>query len=234
MGNAGSGEPEEEKIKNPEYEIEKNIFEEPSPQEESEKPEIPGESDESKKGILKWIKIVLASEIASWVQVVLAAFLFAVLFNNFVIVNAMVPSGSMLDTIQEQSRIVAFRLAYTFSEPERYDIIVFEYPDSPPDETVLFVKRIVGLPGETVNVIDGKIYINDEEIPLDDDFTKKDIKEDHSTCGPFVVPEGCYFVMGDNRSNSHDSRAWTNKYVEVDKILGEAVFSYWPSVGLIK
>ncbi len=198
-------------------------------------PEKLSESKDSKKDIITFIKIALVSEIASWVQVIAGAIIFAILFNNLIIVNAMVPTGSMVETIQEKSRIVAFRLAYAFSEPERFDIIVFEYPDNPPeDPPVLFVKRVIGLPGDTVNVVDGKVYINDSEVPLDDEFTKKVPKEDHSNSGPFVVPEGCYFVMGDNRTNSHDSRAWTNKYVPKEKILGEVIFSYWPSFKIIK
>lgn len=170
----------------------------------------------------------ILKELLSWVKVIAAAVLFALVINNFVIVNASVPSGSMLDTIPEHSRIVAFRLAYLLSEPERFDVIVFKYPDN---EAVYYVKRVIGLPGEKVEIIDGKVYINDSQTPLEDSFVKG---IPYSSSGPFYVPEGAYFMLGDNRNNSEDSRYWTNKFVYKEKILGEVFVCYWPNIKLIK
>ena len=167
-------------------------------------------------------------EIISWVLIIGAALAFAFIINNFLIVNASVPSGSMMDTIPEKSRIVAFRLAYAFSEPKRYDVIVFKFPD---DETELYVKRVIGLPGETVEIIDGKVYINGSSMALDDGFVRGVPK---ASSGPYVVPEGCYFMLGDNRNNSRDSRLWDNKFVAKEKILGKAVFCYFPVMKAIK
>ena len=119
-------------------------------------------------------------------------------------------------------RLIGNRLAYLFGEPERGDIVIFRYPD---DETQLFVKRVIGLPGETVTIEDAKVYIGDEL--LDEWYLKEEWVVD---AGPytFEVPDDCYFVMGDNRNNSKDSRYWQNTYVEDDQLLGKAVFRYWP------
>lgn len=166
-------------------------------------------------------------ELFSWIKMVLAAFIFAFILNNYVIVNAAVTSGSMEDTIMTDSRMMGFRLSYTFTSPERGDVIVFKYPD---DESKYFVKRVIGLPGETVTIIDGKVYIDGNEEPIQEDYLKE---TPLGSYGPYIVPKGCYFVMGDNRNGSNDSRFWVNKYVAKDKILGKAIFSYWPDVSIL-
>ena len=94
----------------------------------------------------------------------------AIFADKFLIVNAQIPSGSMENTIMPGDRIIGNRLAYTFSDPQRFDIIIFRYPD---DESQLFIKRIIGLPGETVEIIDGRIYINGSDEPLEDVETKE-------------------------------------------------------------
>lgn len=161
------------------------------------------------------------NKIISWIKTIAMAVVIAVLINSFVIVNATVPTGSMENTIMPGDRIIALRLTYYVSSPERGDIVVFRYPD---DESVLYVKRVIGLPGETVEVKDGEVYINNSDTPLDDSFVKEQPVGDF---GPYEVPEGCYFMMGDNRNNSQDSRYWVNKYVEEDKILGKVYFKYY-------
>ena len=152
------------------------------------------------------------------------------LLEIFVIVNAVIPSASMEPTIMTGDHIFGNRLSYHFRIPERYDIIIFRYPD---DEKQLFIKRIIGLPGETVEIRDGEVYINGDSVPLydnfclDEDVTVLDTSRSMLT-NPFVVPEDCYFVLGDNRLDSRDSRYWSQPFVHRDKILGEAVFRYWP------
>ena len=167
-------------------------------------------------------KTSVGKELFQWVLVIIGAVILAFLIDTFVIVNAQIPSGSMENTIMTGDRVFGNRLAYKFSDPKRFDIIIFKYPD---DESQLFIKRIIGLPGETVEIHDGNIYINGSDSPLED----VDIKEPmEGSFGPYTVPEGCYFVMGDNRNNSRDSRYWENTFVSEDEILGKAVLRYWP------
>jgi signal peptidase I len=182
-------------------------------------------------------KSELALEALSWAKTIVFAVALALLVNNFVIVNTSVLSGSMENTIMTNDRVVAFRLSYLFSDPERYDIVVFRYPE---DESKLYVKRIVGLPGETIEVRQGDIYINGSDTPLRNDFVRFDPVYTAPDFAAYTIPEGEYFMMGDNRDLSDDSRRWgtpvegtgewENKTVERGKILGKAIFRYWPGL----
>lgn len=167
-------------------------------------------------------------DLLDWVKIIAIAVAAAVFLNYFVVINSKVPSGSMEPTIETGSRMIGFRLSYILNEPERGDIIIFKYPD---DESVYYVKRIIGLPGETVEIKDGFVYI-DGQI-LSEDYLSVTTEGDF---GPYEVPEGCYFVLGDNRNNSHDSRYWTNTYVPEENIVGRALFCYWPldNIGILK
>ena len=167
-------------------------------------------------------------EIMSWILTIAIAVALALFLNNFVIINARIPSGSMENTIMTGDRLIGLRLAYKNSDPQRGDIIIFKFPD---DETQKYVKRVIGLPGETVTIKDAKVYIDGEL--LEEDYLKEDWVV---STGPytFEVPEGSYFVMGDNRNDSWDARFWTNTYVTEDKILGKAIFRYWPFTNIGK
>lgn len=185
--------------------------------------------DESKETKEKEI----IKEILSWIRVIVIAVVLAVVINSFVIINAKVDSGSMENTMMTDSRAFGFRFAYWFSEPERYDIIVFIFPDDP-NQKEKFVKRIIGLPGETVEITDGIVSViktDGTTETLDDSFLKE---APEPMDGTYVVPENSYFVMGDNRNDSRDSRMWTNKFVPEDKILGKVVLNYWPEVKILK
>ncbi len=164
----------------------------------------------------------IIKEIISWVIVFASALILALLINKFVILNEEIPSGSMENTIMTGDKVLTYRLAYLFGEPERGDIIVFPFPD---DESVDYIKRIIGLPGETVEIKDGEVFINQEA--LDEPYVKEPWDEegdaDHYT---FVVPENSYFMMGDNRLDSMDSRYWNNHFVSGDKIKSKALFRY--------
>ena len=172
------------------------------------------ENDEEQTSIFK--------EIMSWVIPFAIALVAALLIKNFLIINADVPTGSMETTIPAGSRIMGLRLYYDFKEPERGDIVIFKYPD---DESVDYLKRIIGLPGETVEIISGKVYINGEL--LDEPYLSEEPTGDF---GPYQVPEDSYFMLGDNRAVSKDSRYWHNTYVKKDKIIAKAFVMYWPSL----
>lgn len=161
-------------------------------------------------------------EIFEWTATILAAVLVALFINNFIIVNATVPSSSMEKTIMTNDRVIGLRLAYRDSDPERGDIVIFKFPDN---EKILYIKRVIGMPGETVEIHNGEVTI-DGEI-LSEPYLTTTTEGDF---GPYIVPEGHYFMMGDNRNNSADSRYWNNTYLSRDKIVGKAVLRYWPSV----
>ncbi len=172
-------------------------------------------------------KVNIAKEIFSWVRLVLLAFLIAFLLTHFVIVNAEVPTGSMENTIPTGSRLIGSRLTYKFTDPERFDIIIFKAPDSPEEN---YVKRLIGLPGETVMIDDAKITIktvDGEYIELQEDYLKEEWTDG---TGPYTyeVPEDCYFMLGDNRNNSNDARKWINTFVTKDALVGKVEVLYFP------
>jgi len=127
----------------------------------------------------------------------------------------------MEGTIQTNSIIFSTRYDVRENDLERYDILTFVSPD---DSEVTYIKRLIGLPGETVEVKEGKVYADGAE--LDNSF----IKESQSQIGDGVyeVPEGCCFFMGDNRNNSNDSRFWNNPYVPIDNIRAKAKCILFP------
>ncbi len=183
----------------------------------------------------------LTKEIFSYIKLIIGAILIAFLLTHFVIVNAIIPSGSMENTIMTHSRVIGSRLSYLSSDPQRGDIVIFKYPV---DEDILYIKRVIGLPGETVEIRDGKIYINGSQEALEEDY----LPEEWTYCNDgyyFQVPEGSYLMLGDNRNVSLDARFWSEEalkagmastseealsytYVAKDKILAKAFLVYWP------
>lgn len=161
----------------------------------------------------------IIKEIISWVIVFGIALILALLINRFVIFKVEVPSGSMENTIMTNDRVFTYRLSYLFGDPKRGDIVVFPYPDN---EKVDYIKRIVGLPGETIEIKEGVLYIDDRKVV--EDYLKEPMW--NRNFGPVTVPEGSYFMMGDNRNSSEDSREWKNKFVKKDTIKGKAILKY--------
>jgi signal peptidase I len=157
-------------------------------------------------------------EIISWIMVFVIAIVLALLINRLVIYRVSSPTGSMENTFMIDDKVVTFRLAYLFSGPKRGDIVVFEAPDTPEED---YIKRVIGLPGDTVEGIDGVVYINGE--PLKEDYLKEPMI---GSFGPYEVPEGHYFMLGDNRNISLDARYWKNKFVALKKIRGKAILKY--------
>ena len=160
-------------------------------------------------------------EIFAWVLTIVLAIVAAKIINNYVIIKAEVPTGSMEHTIEVDDCILGYQLAYVFSEPERGDIVIFPYPDNP---EVTYVKRVIGLPGETVEIKNGAVYIDGE--PIAEPYLKEEMRGEY---GPYVVPEGSYFMLGDNRNSSQDSRKWTNTFLKEEDIMAKVLFRYSPS-----
>jgi len=163
----------------------------------------------------------------SFFDSIIVAVVIAMVIKGLLLQTYTIPSGSMMNTLLEGDFIVLNRLAYTFSGPERGDVVVFEYPIEPNKD---FIKRIVGQPGDKVMMVDKRVYINgklsdekykitNKSAPLPASMTSKD------NFSEFTVPEGKYFMMGDNRDNSYDSRFWG--FVDQDKIKGKALLIYW-------
>lgn len=169
----------------------------------------------------------IRKEIISLIKLVVLVFIIVFVINNFVIINAEVPTGSMISTINPGDRLVSLRLSYIFQDPKRGDIITFKYPD---DEKQIFTKRVIGLPGEKVEIKDGRVFINDSDVYLNEPYVNGNFTGDY---GPYNVPENSYFVLGDNRGNSLDSRFWKNTYVEKNEVLGKMIFKYYPKFELL-
>lgn len=137
------------------------------------------------------------------------------MFSNLILGINTVISGSMKNTLLVNDVYLRNKVAYSFTkEPIRGDIVDFKAPDN--DE--LYVKRIIGLPNETVYINNGIVYINNE--PLEEDYV---INNDLNEYGPYIVPENQYFVLGDNRSESNDSRFWNNHFVSEEDIEGKVL-----------
>jgi signal peptidase I len=138
-----------------------------------------------------------------------------------------IPSGSMLPTLEINDRLIVEKVSYHFNEPQRGDIVVFSPTDrlraDNPDLRDAFIKRIIGLPGETVEITGGQVFINNE--PIQESYIPAEYAPDYEW-GPDVVPDGEYLVLGDNRNNSYDSHFWG--YVPERNIIGRAVIRFWP------
>lgn len=167
-------------------------------------------------------KASIWGEVLSYLKIIIIAGGLALFLNKVVVVNAQIPSESMENTIMVGDRIFGNRLAYLNHDPQRFDIVIFRLPD---DESQLYIKRIIGLPGETVEVVNGQVYINGAEEPLEDNFVPE---LPYGDAGPYHVAEGSYFMMGDNRNYSEDSRFWDQPFVSRDQIEAKAGFRYYP------
>lgn len=173
------------------------------------------------------MKEKIQHELFSWVKILFFAFILSQVISKGIIVNATIPSASMEMTIMTGDRLFANRLAYTFDEPERGDIITFV---SREDENKLYIKRLIGLPGERVEIIGGDVYVDD--IKLIEPYLNP--IEDNGNYGPYLVPEDHYFFLGDNRDNSSDARFWDNPYIAKEDLVGKAVMKYFPSIDMIE
>lgn len=177
------------------------------------------------------------SWVRDWGESIVIAFLLAMVIRVFVIQAFKIPTGSMRMTLIEGDIILVNKFIYgakipftnyrlpAVRQPKRGDIIVFVYSE---DRKKDFIKRLVGLPGETVEIKNGSVYINDKPL-LDSNFSTRYYynRGEYGQEGKkIVVPKDCYFVMGDNSASSLDSRYWG--FVPYKDVLGKALVIYWP------
>ena len=159
-------------------------------------------------------------ELVAWIKTIFSAAVYAVLIVTFGCQIARVEGLSMSPTLGDQDRLIVNKAIYKLFEPRRGDIVMLYYPLNP-DKS--FVKRVIAEEGDTVRIIDGRVYVND--IPLQDDYVKPDFRS-HDDWGPQVIPEGYDMVLGDNRNNSSDSRSWG--MVPKRYIIGKVQIRWWP------
>lgn len=160
-------------------------------------------------------------------------FLVVLLVQRFLIQPVEVNGSSMEPTLHNNNHVLLEKISYSISEPKRFDVIVFRpYED---DNELYYIKRVIGLPGETVQIMDSVIFINGER--LDENYGLENVIKGAGIAGePIVLGEGEYFVLGDNRNNSKDSRDPSVGVVKQDSILGRAWCTIWPfkDFGIVK
>lgn len=184
-------------------------------------------------------------ELLSYIWMIVFACALALLVNRYVLINAEIPSESMENLLQVDDRIFGCKLSYLFEEPQRYDVVMFKYPV---DEETIYIKRVIGLPGETVEIRDGSIYIDGSDTPIEENYLPEEWVEGNDGY-LFEVPTDHYLMLGDNRNISEDARYWAqcaiddgvadNKeeaqaytYVHKDKLIGRAILKYYPKFHL--
>jgi len=159
-------------------------------------------------------------ELVAWVKTVLSAAVYAILIVTFGFQVARVEGKSMAPTLEDQDRLIVNKLIYRWSAPRRGDIVMLYYPRDPSKS---FVKRVIAEEGDTIRIVDGRVYVND--VPVDDSYVLPEFRN-HEDYGPLVIEQGYYFVMGDHRNNSSDSRSWG--LVPKRYIIGKVQLRWWP------
>jgi signal peptidase I len=165
-----------------------------------------------------WTRV--GQEVVAAVRTLFSAAVYATLIVTFGFQIARVDGLSMAPTLEDHDRLIVNKLVYELGEPRPGDIVMLYYPLNPEK---MFVKRVIAKEGDSVRIVDGHVYVND--IPLHDDYVPEEFRS-HDDWGPQVVQQGYYFVMGDHRNNSSDSRHWgpvPKKY-----IVGKVKVRWWP------
>ena len=169
-------------------------------------------------GALRMERIV--EEIVAWLKTLASAAVYATLIVTFGFQVARVEGHSMAPTLADQDRLIINKLAYRLGEPHIGDVVMLYYPLDPGKS---FVKRVIAEEGDQVRIVDGRVYRND--VVIDDSFVPPDYRS-HDDWGPQVIPEGYYFVLGDHRNNSSDSRNWG--FVPKKYVIGKVQLRWWP------
>jgi signal peptidase I len=179
-------------------------------------PPSPLEPAEPRESV--WVR--MGREVMTGLQTLVSAAVYATLIVTFGVQVARVDGLSMAPTLEDHDRLIVNKLVYEIGEPRPGDIVMLYYPLNPEK---MFVKRVIAKEGDTVRIQDGHVYVND--LPLHDDYVPAEFRS-HDDYGPEVVKQGYYFVMGDHRNNSSDSRHWgpvPKKY-----IVGKVKIRWWP------
>ena len=163
---------------------------------------------------------LVRDELIAWFKTLVSAAVYATLIVTFGFQVARVEGMSMAPTLEDQDRLIVNKFAYRVGEPHRGDIVMLYYPVDP-DKS--FVKRVIAEEYDTVRIVDGNVFVN--EAPMKDDFVPEEYRA-HDDWGPQVIPEGYYFVLGDHRNNSSDSRHWG--FVPKRYIIGKVQIRWWP------
>ena len=150
----------------------------------------------------KKAKKSMKQEIFEWVMVFVVAAALAFVVRTFIFEPVRVDGASMMNTLTDSDFMIATKFDYLFGDPERFDIVICNYPNT--NDGMYRVKRVIGLPGETVELSAGNLFVNGQLVEQNFDMTPN-----QTYYGPITVPEDHYFVLGDNRNNSKDSRAAT-------------------------
>ena len=183
------------------------------------RPEPRAELDQQRDVVIHRLN-VWKDELVAWFKTLASAAVYATLIVTFGFQVARVEGQSMAPTLEDQDRLIVNKLVYRMGEPRRGDIVMLYYPINP-DKS--FVKRVIGEEGDEVQIVDGQVYVNGAPIP--DDFVPEEYRS-HDDWGPERIPDGYYFVMGDHRNNSSDSRHW--KFVPKKYIIGKVQLRWWP------
>lgn len=165
-------------------------------------------------------------EVKEWVQSIAIALVLTLIIRTYVIQAFKIPSASMYPTLKVGDKLFVNKYIYRFNGPERGDIVVFKYPEDPKKD---FIKRLVAVGGETVEIRDGKLYVDGKVLDDPETFGKFYYYNHDPYGGPYEkikVPADKYYVLGDNSANSTDSRFWG--FVPKANMIGKAVFRWWP------
>ena len=165
-------------------------------------------------------KAKIKKEAIEYLKAIVTALVLAFFIITFVARSFRVDGMSMEPSLHNGERVMVNKVLYHFAQPQRGDVVVFPYPLEPKN---MFIKRVIGVPGDEVKIRDGITYIND--VAIEEPYIYAKSFNDY---GPVVVPEGRVFVMGDNRNNSLDSRSTRVGMIPINKIEGRVEFVYWP------
>ena len=162
----------------------------------------------------------LGTEIRDWVISIAVAVALAMFIRTFVVELYLVDGPSMMPTLEHQQRIVVNKFIYKMRAPERGEILIFQYPR---DKSRDFIKRVIAVPGDTIEIKDHNVYVNGEL--QNEDYILAKSRMDYPKT---TIPEGHVFVMGDNRNNSEDSRFPDVGFVPYELLKGKAMLVFWP------